>query len=97
VIYDYRPAALGQFKLQYVPGYEDVAGGAVRMDYTQQNGKLYIYAAFGEAGLLKIDYTNPVAPLLVERKDTSAEASDVVIANGRIYVADGSGGLVFFK
>lgn len=97
VIYDYRPAALGQFKLQYVPGYEDVAGGAVRMDYTQQNGKLFIYAAFGEAGLLKIDYTNPSAPLLVERKDTAAEASDVVISNGRIYVADGSGGLVFFK
>ena len=97
VIYDYRPAALGQFKLQYVPGYEDVAGGAVRMDYTQQNGRLFIYAAFGEAGLLKIDYTSPAAPLLVERKDTSAEASDVVISNGRIYVADGSGGVVFFK
>lgn len=97
VVYDYRPAALSQFKLQYVPGYETVDGGAVRMDYVQQNGKLYLYVAFGAAGLVKIDYTNPVAPLLVARQDTSAEASDVVISNGRIYLADGSGGLVFFK
>ena len=97
VVYDYRPAALGRFKLQLVPGYETVSGGAVRMDYTQQNGKLFFYVAFAEAGLLKIDYTNPALPLLVERKDTAAEASDVTISNGRIYVADGTGGLVFFK
>jgi len=97
VIYDYRPAALSQFKLQYVPGFETVDGGAVRMDYVQQNGKLYLYVAFGAAGLLKIDYTNPGAPVLLARQDTTAEASDVVISNGRIYVADGTGGLVFFK
>ena len=97
VVYDYRPVAVSQFKLQYVPGYETVDGGAVRMDYTQQNGKLFIYAAFGAAGLLKVDYTNPAAPVLVARQDTTAEASDVVISNGRIFVADGTGGLVFFK
>ena len=67
------------------------------MDYTAQAGRLYLYVAFAEAGLLKIDFTDPANPVLVERKDTAAEASDVVISNGRVYVADGSGGLVFFK
>ena len=28
---------------------------------------------------------------------SSSEASDVTISNGRIYIADGAGGLVFFK
>ncbi|OGW28976.1 MAG: hypothetical protein A2X56_04465 [Nitrospirae bacterium GWC2_57_13] len=97
VVYDYRPVALGRFKLQLVPGYEDVDGGAVKMDYTVQNGRLNLYAAFGEAGVLKIDFTDAANPLLLERKDTAAEAVDVVISNGRLYVADGSGGLVFFK
>jgi hypothetical protein len=97
VIYDYRPAALGRFKLQFVPGYETVDGGAVRMDYTTVGNRLNLYVAFGEAGLIKIDFTDPANPLLVSRTDTSAEATDVVISNGRVYVADGSGGLVFFK
>jgi hypothetical protein len=97
VIYDYRPVALGRFKLQFAPGYETVDGGAVRMDYTTVGGRLNLYVAFGEAGLIKIDFTDPATPLLVSRTDTSAEASDVVISNGRVYVADGSGGLVFFK
>jgi hypothetical protein len=51
-VYNYRPAALGRFKLQYVPGYETVSGGAVRMDYTQQNGLLHFYVGFGEAGVV---------------------------------------------
>ncbi|OGW28978.1 MAG: hypothetical protein A2X56_04475 [Nitrospirae bacterium GWC2_57_13] len=97
VIYDYRPVALGRFKLQFVPGYEAVDGGAVRMDYTTVGNRLNLYVAFGEAGLIKIDFTDPANPLLVSRTDTSAEATDVVISNGRVYVADGSGGLVFFK
>ncbi|MHB1136399.1 MAG: carboxypeptidase regulatory-like domain-containing protein [Coriobacteriia bacterium] len=97
VVYDYRPAALGNFKLQLVPGYEDVDGGAVRMEYTEQAGKLSIYAAFGHAGLVKIDYTDPAAPVLVQRIDTNVECVDVVISGGRIYCADGPGGMVFFK
>ncbi|MBE0599582.1 MAG: hypothetical protein IH614_20265, partial [Desulfuromonadales bacterium] len=97
VIYDYRPAVLAQFKLQYVPGYEEVDGGAVKMAYTELGGKLYIYAAFGAAGLVKIDYTNPTAPTLVQRVDTASEAVDVEIVQGRIFVADHGGGLVYFK
>ncbi len=97
VIYDYRPVALGRFALDETVGYETIAGGAMRLKYTQQNGKLFLYVAYAEAGVLKIDYTNPAAPALVSRTDTAAEATDVAISNGRIYVSDGSGGMVFFK
>lgn len=97
LIYDYRPAAAGRFKLQYVPGYETVSGGAVRMDYAQQAGRLYLYVAFAEAGIVKIDFTDPAAPALAGIVDTAAGASDVAIANGRLHVADGSGGILFFK
>lgn len=97
VLYDHRPVAVGRFKLQLVPGFEAVDGGAVRLDWTSQGGRLYLYVAFGEAGLLKLDFTDPAAPVLLARADTAAEASDVVIADGRVYVADGSGGLVYFK
>lgn len=96
-IYDYRPAAVGRFKLQLVPGYETISGGAVRMDHATQNGRLYLYVAFAEAGVVKIDFTDPAAPTLAGRVDTAAEASDVAIANGRLHVADGSGGIVFFR
>jgi hypothetical protein len=95
VIYDHRPLAAGRFKLQLVPGYEDVDGGAVRLDWTAQGGRIFLYVAFGEAGLVKLDFTDPAAPALVSRTDTAAEASDVVIVDGRVFIADGSGGLVF--
>lgn len=97
VVYDYRPAALGRFALDETPGYETVSGGAMRMDYTQQNGNLFFYVGYAEAGLIKIDFTNSAAPALASRTDTAATASDVVISGGRVYVADGSGGLVYFK
>lgn len=97
VVYDLRPEALAQFKLQYVPGYETVSGGAVKMDYTEVDGKLMLYVAFGEAGVAKIDYTDPTAPELLSLQNTAAEATDVAIANGRVYVSDGTGGLVLFK
>ena len=97
VSYDYRPVALGRFKLQEVPGNEDVAGAATRMKYTTRDGRLHLYVAFGAAGLVKIDFTDPAAPLLVDRVDTAGECSDVAISNGRVYLGDGAGGLVFFK
>ncbi|MCB2181939.1 MAG: carboxypeptidase regulatory-like domain-containing protein [Desulfobulbaceae bacterium] len=97
VVYDYRPEFLGRFKLQWVPGYETVSGGAVRMAYTEVGGMLYLYVAFNEAGVVKINFTDPADPLLVTRHDTAAEAVDIAVANGRLYVADGAGGLVFLK
>ncbi len=97
VSYDYRPEAISRFKLQEIEGQEDVDGAATRMKYTQQDGNLNFYVAFGNAGLVKVDYTDPANPVLVDRVDTAAECSDVAISNGRIYLGDGAGGLVFFK
>jgi hypothetical protein len=105
VFYDYRPAFLGKFKLQEVEGFEDVDGGSVKMAYTQQDGEcstgsgkcLYFYAAFGAYGVVKIDYTDPSLPVLVDAVPTASECVDVEIANGRLYVGDHAGGLVLFK
>jgi len=97
VLYDYRPEFLGKFKLQEVVGYEDVDGGSVKMAYTQQAGRLYFYTAFGHYGVVKIDFTDPAAPILLDAVPTAAECVDVEIANGRLYVGDHGGGLVLFK
>jgi len=95
--YDHRPVALSRFKLQFVAGYEEKAGGAVKMGYTLVNGRLVLYAAFAEAGVLAIDWTDPASPLLAGIAPTAGACTAVTISNGRLYAADGSGGLVFFK
>ena len=97
VVYDYRPEFVGRFKLQWVPGYEEMSGGAVKMAYTEAGDTLMMYVAFGEAGVVKIDYTDTANPQLVEVVNTAAECVDVEIANGRLYVGDHGGGMVLFK
>jgi len=67
------------------------------MDYTLVNGKLVFYVAFAEAGVLKIDWTDPANPVLREVAGTVGECTAVAISNGRLYAADGGGGLIFFK
>lgn len=97
LVYDYRPVAVSRFKLQLVPGYEEWAGGAVKMDYTLVNNRLVFYVAFAEAGVLKIDWTDPANPVLAGVASTVGECSAVTISNGRLYAADGSAGMLFFK
>ena len=97
LIYDYRPVAVSRFKLQLVPGYEEWSGGAVKMDYTLVNGKLVFYIAFAEAGVLKIDWTDPAAPVLAGIAPTVGECTAVTISNGRLFAADGVAGMLFFK
>lgn len=111
---DYRPVAVGEFKLQSVPGYETLEGGAQYMTaqyfpahtplrdgsgrvYELNTPKLLFYVAYAEAGVIKLDWSDPAAPKLLQRQDTVGEAASTAIANGRVYVADGSGGLVVFK
>ncbi len=94
---NYRPAETGRFKLQWVPGFEDVDGGAFKADYTLVDGKLVFYVGFGAAGLAKIAWDDPAAPQLVALAPTAGECTAVTVSQGRVYVADYSGGLVFFK
>ncbi|HEY9190332.1 MAG TPA: hypothetical protein VIM88_05650 [Sulfurovum sp.] len=97
-----RPEALARFKLQDVTlfGSADLAGwggGAAGMDVVSVNGRDFLYVAYGDAGVVKIDWTDPAAPVLLEHADTVGFASDVVVINGRVYVADSGGGLTLLK
>jgi len=65
--------------------------------YTLEQPRLLFYVAYGAAGVVKLDWSNPAAPVMVAIKDTAGSATATAISNGRVYVADGAGGLVVFK
>jgi len=65
--------------------------------YTLDESKLLFYVAYGEAGVAKLDWSDPANPVLMEHQQTVGEATGTAIANGRVYVADGGGGLVVFR
>ncbi len=97
-----RPEAVARFKLQDPAWFgsaelSELSGGAVGMDVLRVNGKNLFYIAYGDAGVIKIDWTNPANPVLLQHANTVGFASDVTVVNGRAYVADGAGGLALFK
>jgi hypothetical protein len=104
---DGRYDAAGYLKLQDASTYtndliagtdfSDWGGGASGIDAVTVGGKTYIYVAYGDAGVIKIDWSDAANPILVEHANTSGSASDVSVWNGRVYVADGDGGLVLVK
>lgn len=65
--------------------------------YTLDEPRLLFYVAYGEAGVAKLDWSDPANPVLLEHQQTVGEATGTAIANGRVYVADGGGGLVIFR
>ena len=65
--------------------------------YTLDKPKLLFYVAYGAAGVVKLDWSDPAKPVMMAIKDTVGSASATAIANGRVYVSDGTGGLVVFK
>lgn len=95
--FDYRPVAVGTFKLDEVAGYEELDGEALYMEYTNVAGRLLFYVAYGAAGVAIIDWTNPAAPTLVAHARTIHEATSVTLQNGRVYVADYDGGIAILK
>ncbi|EIF51693.1 LVIVD repeat protein [Sulfurovum sp. AR] len=113
-----RPNAVGYFKIQntatyttsLVADFSDWGGGAAGIDaISATNGKKIIYIAYGNAGVVKLDWSNlwtspapatsyeTIDPILEQHANTSGKATDVVVWNGRVYVADGAGGLVLLK
>jgi hypothetical protein len=97
-----RPIAVARFKLQdpELFGSADLAelgGGSQGMFFLDTGDKHLFYVAYDSAGVAKIDWTDVANPVLVQHADTAGNASDVEIANGRAYVADGGGGLVIMK
>ncbi len=114
---DDRPNAVGYFKIQNAATYtnnvgtdfSDWGGGAAGIEaISATNGKKIIYVAYGDAGVVKLDWTNlwtspaptgyeTIMPVLEDHANTAGKATDVVVWNGRVYVADGAGGLVLLK
>ena len=97
-----RPVASARFKLQDASmfGSAELAGwsgGASGMDVVRVNGVTLFYVAYGDAGVIKIDWTHPDNPQLLEHANTVGYAHDVSVVNGRVYAADGAGGLTLFK
>ena len=97
-----RPVAVARFKLQdpSLHGSADLAelsGGAQGMFHLKAGGKNLFYVAYDSAGVAKIDWTDVANPVLLQHADTAGNASDVEVVNGRVYVADGAGGLVLMK
>ncbi len=99
-----RPPFVARFKLQLVPGYENLDGGALYMTsqvlpstWLTSGNRLLFYIAYGDAGVVKLDWSDPAKPSLMAIKDTMGAATSTAVANGRVYVSDGTGGLVVFK
>ena len=107
-----RPIAVAQFKLQKLPGYEEVSGGALYMtpqyfptEYRDATGtlitlsepRLLFYVGYGDAGVVKIDWSDPENPALMAIKEVIGGAVGTDINNGRVYVPAGAGGLSVLK
>jgi hypothetical protein len=99
---DCRPVAVARFKLQdeTLFGSAELAGwsgGSLGMTTLNVNGTQLFYVGYGDAGVIKIDWTDPAAPVLLQHLNTVGAALDVAVENGRAYVADNLGGLTLVK
>jgi hypothetical protein len=59
--------------------------------------RLLFYVAYGDAGVVKLDWSNVATPSMVAIKGVVGEAAATAIHNGRVYVAAGAGGLSVLK
>jgi hypothetical protein len=93
-----------------VTDFSDWGGGSAGIDaISATNDKKIIYVAYGDAGVFKLVWSNlwtspapatsyeTISPILEQHANTAGKATDVVVWNGRVYVADGAGGLVLLK
>jgi hypothetical protein len=99
---DYRPVAVYRFKLQDpalggLAELEGWGGGALGMTSLQVEDQVFFYIGYGSAGVVKLDWTDPAAPEVLQHINTVGESMDVTVINGRIYVADNMGGIALLK
>jgi hypothetical protein len=71
----------------------DATGTLVTLD----KAKLLFYVGYGDAGVLKLDWSDVAKPTLMSLKGVVGGAGGTAIKNGRVYVAAGTGGMVVFK
>ena len=78
---------------QFFPNlYRDASGQLIR-----NQSRLLFYVAYAEAGVIKLDWTDPTNPKLLDIKEVIGGGSATAINNGRVYVAAGAGGLTVLK
>jgi hypothetical protein len=95
--FDHRPGAMARFRLQDADEYAGFGGGALGLATVDVGGRTRLYVAYATAGLAVIDWSAPAEPALEALLSTAGECTAVTIANGRLYIADGAGGIVSFK
>jgi hypothetical protein len=81
---------------QYFPANRPISDGKSGV-YTLGSPRVLLYVSYGDAGVIKLDWSDPAKPMLLQHADTAGKAVATAIANGRVYVADHDGGLVVFK
>ncbi len=81
---------------QLFPANQLLSNGAGSV-YTLTTPRLLFYVAYGDAGVVKLDWSNVTAPSLMAIKGVVGGAGATAIHNGRVYVAAGAGGLSVFK
>jgi hypothetical protein len=79
---------------QYFPTqYRDASGNVV----TLAQPRLLFYVAYGNAGVVKLDWSNVASPTMMAIKEVVGGAVATAINNGRVYAAAGGGGLTVLK
>ena len=81
---------------QYFPANKPLLDASGHL-YVRDTDKLIVYAAYGTSGVVKLDWTDPARPIMLQDKQTVGTAEATAIANGRVYVADSDGGVVVLK
>jgi hypothetical protein len=81
---------------QFFPANQLLSNGAGSV-YTLSTPRLLFYVGYGDAGVVKLDWSNLAAPSLMAIKGVVGGAAATAINNGRVYVAAGAGGLSVLK
>ena len=79
---------------QYFPTrYRDANGDLV----TLFEPRLLFYVGYGDAGVVKLDWSDVANPQLLAIREVVGEAVGTAINNGRVYVAGNAGGLSILR
>jgi len=94
--YEDNPGGAQYMTAQYFPANTPIRNAAGDV-YQLAKSRLLLYVAYSDGGVIKLDWSDPANPKLLQYHDTVGEAASTAIANGRVYVADGDGGLVVLR
>jgi hypothetical protein len=73
--------------------FRDATGTVITLD----KAKLLFYVAYGDAGVVKLDWSDVASPSMMAIKEVVGGAVAPAINHGRVYVAAGGGGMTVLK